>query len=140
MHLSKPITPLHVLKVRDYDIRLRIKKMINGVGYSAGYADYVPYALLPDGIFGEDFSRGMSFSAAGKEVSKYFHGEAIDIVFVDEPSLYPLVKRMKIKKCIYRPTDVYSEMRNSLRVNKQEVEILALADGIICTSTPVKEY
>ena len=104
--------------------------------------DIVPFNLLPWSIwcklpFGINFSIKM---ASAFSFFLEFKKEHFDIVFMDEPSLLPILTKIKYDKLVYRPTDIYSEMFPERKLDLLEDKILRLADKVVATSNPVAKY
>lgn len=68
--------------------------------------------------------------------NKIVKANVFDVVICDYPYFYPLLKIIKYKKLIYRPTDDYYSMGGE-KVLAYESRICFASDAIICTSEVV---
>lgn len=137
-HISAPITPLH--KFGDkYKSRLKLNQL--GVYlYSDGLMNWIPQSLVPWQIAKWIIGTKNLFVSTIKGLSKALDDMGMmepDIVFIDEPRMCGMELLLKAKKIIYRPTDIYFEMKQDAKIVSAEKRILKTASGVAATSTSV---
>jgi teichuronic acid biosynthesis glycosyltransferase TuaH len=144
VHLSPPVTPAHISVLKKPFERERFKRWLRNGRVIDGVFDLVPAGLLTWGQakrFGDPFvTYGKSFIRSATKLLKKAKILQPDIIFIDEPRLGYLLKKFSDSKIVYRPTDVYSKIRNDESIIDAEKEIIKLANAFIATSEPVAEH
>ncbi len=144
-HLSPPVTPAHLLRLREPFERERVARWRRGGDAIDGFVDLVPAGLWPWGLA----ARGGGDVAArfGRGHAAFVRGLltrhamlAPDLVFIDEPRLAHVLTVAEARRVMYRPTDLYAQMRNDPAVLDAERRLVARADAFIATSEPVAEH
>lgn len=64
----------------------------------------------------------------------------IDVLLIDDPRYVGLETLLKSRSVFYRPTDLYSEMKQDARLVTAERRLLAHCTGVIATSQPVMNH
>ncbi|MCB1955279.1 MAG: glycosyltransferase [Rhodocyclaceae bacterium] len=145
VHLSPPVTPAHLLQVRDAFVRRRALRWLRGGESLAGVADVVPFSVLPWGI-ARRVSRTpyrLFADLARASVRRLLrqHGmRTPDLILVDEPRLCGLLSQFPRARVVYRPTDLYAEIRGDASIREAERQMVARADAFIATSEPVAAH
>lgn len=121
-----PFTLVHRLLKRDDDGTEKTHENVKNVQLN--------------GIFPYTFKMNRILWGVNLIVEKFHRSGALfnnyDVIICDYPFFYPVLKKLKYKKLIYRPTDDYLTMSGS-KVLKYEKGILKLADKVIATSEVV---
>ncbi len=143
-HLSPPVTPAHFTVLTKPFERERFKRwLINGRMIN-GVIDLVPAAFLTWGqskLFGQPFEvYGKCLLNSSLKLLKKAQLLNPEIIFIDEPRLGYLLTEFTNAKIIYRPTDIYSDIRNDKSIIEAEKEVIKLASAFIATSEPVAEH
>ncbi|WP_350299566.1 glycosyltransferase [Peribacillus frigoritolerans] len=137
LHVSAPYSWFHIISKNDEN---KLRKELRGKFYSeGGVENLIPNTFLPKEMFHINKVSKFEIRKIVKKISNFFNNETIDIVLIDSPYFYPIIKHLNCLHKVYRPTDVYSHMEGS-RVIKFESEATSLCKKIIATSTPVKEH
>lgn len=135
-YVPVPVTPFHLIRHRLSDYRIKNSGKILEI--EEGLFQFIPRLLFPVGhIFwkGDDLSlMALDLRRAAASLKM----EAFDIVFLDEPRLYGMLKKITYKKLIYRPTDMKAGVDFDAYF-KLEGRISKLSDAVIATSKPVMD-
>jgi len=144
-HLSPPVTPAHAIHLRDPFERRRIARWLAGGELVHGVLDLVPFSPLPWPLARRLsaaphllFGRLARFSALRR--LRRCGLLAPELVLIDEPRLCALLPAFPAARVIYRPTDLYAEIRNDASIRLAEAELVRRADGFIATSEPVAAH
>lgn len=145
VHLSPPVTPAHLtlLKKTPFE-RVRFKRWLKGGDLINRVIDIIPCSLMPWGIAtrlgsGTDiFGFFLKFSAL-RQLRKHQFSQP-DIVLIDEPRLAYLLEYFPKAKIVYRPTDVYHEIRNDPSIIEAEKKLIPQVHGFVATSEPVRQH
>ena len=143
LHVSAPVTPAHLLRVRDPFVRRRFARWWRGGMQVAGVRDIVPFSLLPWALARRSSSM-MAVHMATLLASRSSTMSALrlrdaDCLLVDEPRLACLAERVP-QVLVYRATDLYAQMRGDDRISDLEREICRRADVLIGTSDAVAAH
>lgn len=65
---------------------------------------------------------------------------APDLLLIDEPRLAGLAAKLRAKTVIYRPTDIYSQLKEDPSLDEVERRLLAKVHGVVGTSGRVLEH
>lgn len=144
-HLSPPVTPAHLLKLREPFERERFARWRRGGDAVDGFVDLVPAGLWPWAlaacIGGDAAARfGRGHSASVRRLLARHGMLAPDLVFIDEPRLAHVLTVVDVRRVVYRPTDLYAEMRGDPAVLDAERRLVARAQRFIATSEPVADH
>ncbi|MFC4776798.1 glycosyltransferase [Paenibacillus sp. GCM10023252] len=147
LHISTPITPFHILKRKDSSTSKRLKLWREMSIENEDLINCVPLSLIPWRIAGEIFRKTKEnhllttilLPSLKKILNKTFKGP-VDVLLIDQPYFVGINKYINAKKIIYRATDLYPEMTGDKNVSIAEEEIIKIADGLVATSEPVREY
>jgi glycosyltransferase involved in cell wall biosynthesis len=145
VHLSPPITPAHLLLCKERFQRARIVRWWRCGEVLNGVRDVIPASLLTWDIARllsqrphELFSIFTYASVLRQLNAKHrFHP---DVVFIDEPRLAGLTRRFVDAKIVYRPTDLYAQIRQDSTVAVAERYLVERAHKFIATSEPVAAH
>lgn len=160
LHMSTPLSPLHLLKYKDRDIRERIRiyrgagrgagaGMGAGAGAGADGADgaeaaeqavnSVPMSLLPWELAGPIYkATGVNWTLPRmKRLLRAQGMERVDLLLIDQPRFAGLEALVKPAVTVYRPTDLYAQLTGDRSIAAAEAAIMARADGLVSTSEPV---
>ncbi|MFL9610278.1 glycosyltransferase [Methylobacillus sp. Pita2] len=144
VHLSPPITPAHVaLWRKPFEVK-RFKRWWRSGDVINQALDVIPASILPWGLANKlavptsVFGFFLKFSAL-RQLKRHDFLEP-DIVLIDEPRLVYLLQYFPKAKIVYRPTDVYHEIRNDPSIIEAEKRVIAHARHFIATSEPVKQH
>ncbi|MBD8467491.1 glycosyltransferase [Plantibacter sp. CFBP 8798] len=123
LHISTPVSLVHRVLRRGEASREEASRL--GVIVDAdGVSHLVPRTVLPAGAGGLPFARIFE---------RVFGERCVDLVLVDQPTLWTSGLRHLVRTMVYRPTDLYEDgakarfQRNALRT----------ADAVVATSTAV---
>ena len=145
VHLSPPVTPAHLLKLRDPFERERFARWRRGGDAIDGFVDLVPAGLWPWALAarsgGDAAARfGRGHAASVRQLLARHAMLAPDLVFIDEPRLTQVLSVVDARRAVYRPTDLYAELRGDSAVLDAERQLVARAQRFIATSEPVAEH
>ncbi|MEK0312394.1 glycosyltransferase [Cohnella sp. 56] len=140
LHMSTPLSPMHLLKYKDRDIRERIR--IYRGEREAGpeqAVNSVPMSLLPWELAGPIYARtGKNWTLPRmKRLLRSQQMERVDLLLIDQPRFAGLDKVVKPAVTVYRPTDLYAQMTGDSSIAAAEAAIMASAHGLVSTSEPV---
>ncbi|WP_020618541.1 glycosyltransferase family protein [Paenibacillus daejeonensis] len=142
LHVSTPITPFHLLKLSNPDYRERFR-ILTGRSKNASprLINSVPLSWFTWKMAGPIFQRtGKNWMVPSvKQLLRKNGMEQVDILFIDQPSFVGLEKLVKPKVTVYRPTDLYSKLTGNPSIAAAEAAILADAQALVSTSSPVLE-
>lgn len=139
VHLSPPVTPAHLLLMLNPFERQRIYRWWRGADCLNGVIDTIPGSLLPWSI-----ARRIS-KYPHKLFARFMHASAIktlnrvgmlkpDVIFIDEPRLAVLLDDFPSARIVYRPTDLYAEIRDDKLILEAELYLIKKAHKFIATS------
>lgn len=140
LHMSTPLSPMHLLKYKDRDIRERIR-IYRGQREAEPdqAANCVPMSLLPWELAGPIFARtGKNWTLPRmKSLLRSQDMDRVDLLLIDQPRFAGLDEVVKPNVTVYRPTDLYAQMTGDRSIAKAEAAIMASAHGLVSTSEPV---
>jgi hypothetical protein len=144
-HVSAPVTPAHLLGLRDAFVRRRFARFLGGGEMHQGVRDVVPLALFPWKVarsqpaLMQAHSRWMLASPLrGVRSLQLAHS---DHLIVDEPRMLGVaLSRGSRATLTYRATDLYAAMRDDSRIADAERLLCRRADVIIATSERVATH
>jgi teichuronic acid biosynthesis glycosyltransferase TuaH len=143
LHVSAPVTPAHLLRLRDAFVRRRFARFARGGSEVAGVRDIVPFSLLPWALARRGPSMmAMHFAtllASPTAMIGALRLHDADCLIVDEPRLSGLIGPAP-KILVYRATDLYAVMRDDQRILEVEREICRRADVLVGTSEGVAAH
>lgn len=142
LHMSTPLSPMHLLKYKDRDIRARLK-IYRGQPEAEPdqAANSVPMSLLPWELAGPIYARtGKNWTLPRmKRLLREQGMDSVDLLLIDQPRFAGLDAIVKPAVTVYRPTDLYAQMTGDRSIAAAEAAIMARAHGLVSTSEPVLE-
>ena len=145
VHVSAPVTPAHVLGLRERFTRRRFTRFLRGGETHHGVRDIVPLALLPWALartrpaLMHAHSRWML--AAPLRGVRALHLEQADQLIVDEPRLTGVALACPSRATLsYRATDLYAAMRRDPRIADAERILCRRAQVIVATSEQIAAH
>jgi glycosyltransferase involved in cell wall biosynthesis len=145
LHLSTPVSPFHLPRIfADPELRGRLRRLgRDGTGTGRDRVEQiVPLALLPARPPMVTAQRNLALATMLPSVTSMMDRAGFprfDLVLVDQPMFVGIQDRMATDLLVYRPTDLYAEMRRDPRVTAIERALLANADAVVSTSRAVDE-
>jgi glycosyltransferase involved in cell wall biosynthesis len=147
LHISTPLTLMHLLK-KDEITSIKKNRYNKLVYYNENLGDYLPGSLgLPWALskyFYKFFRINLLTIGAknriNKIIAKFFLGEEVDYLIIDQPTMQGLEAIIPTKKIVYRATDIYKDMFGDNIVNLLERKIVEQAVALVGTSKPVCDY
>lgn len=130
VHVSTPVSLLHLLKLRDRDVRKRFALALRRRADEEGVVHVVPLTLVPAGM-ARRLSR-LVLNPARRAVRSSLRGGP-DAVLVDQVHLWRYFRNFTPSVLVYRPTDVHFDDTT----RREEARILEAADGVVATSRVV---
>jgi glycosyltransferase involved in cell wall biosynthesis len=143
-HVSTPLTPMHILLLRDVDVRRRFRQFLRPSISSAGVLSTVPMAILPwqaasrIAPLWRNYGR-FSYPRIRSMLERHMSGP-IDLVFIDQPRLVGLTKALNPRAILYRPTDLYFQMPGGSTVASAEALAIARSTTVVATSEAVARH
>jgi glycosyltransferase involved in cell wall biosynthesis len=144
-HVSAPVTPAHVLGLRDGFTRQRFARFLRGGEIRQGVRDIVPLALLPWAlarsrpVLMHAHSRWM-LATPLRSVTSLQLTQA-DHLIVDEPRMLGIAWSRGARATLaYRATDLYAAMRGDARIADAERLLCRRADVIVATSEQIAAH
>lgn len=128
LHISTPVTPLHVLKhggVKKIKAALRPVKIS---GWSV--LDNIPIVVFPYGYF-SILDRVNDYL-----VLRYLRRmgwDRCDLILVDQPAFWGVLDKISASCKVYRPTDIYKYMSVTRHADNEE-KLLKKVKAVIATS------
>jgi teichuronic acid biosynthesis glycosyltransferase TuaH len=143
LHISTPVTPIHLIHVNDDSLRQRMSIALLGKNklINNNLINFVPFSLLPWVGQSQQINTLLvsSIPSLKKIVKKYGFYNA-DLLLIDQPKFITIERYIKPGKIVYRPTDVYSQMEHNNQIDELEKKILNISDSVIATSQPVMDH
>lgn len=140
LHMSTPLSPMHLLKYKDRDIRARLKIYRGRPEAEPDQAaNSVPMSLLPWELAGPIYARtGINWTLPRmKRLLREQGMDSVDLLLIDQPRFAGLDEVVKPAVTVYRPTDLYAQMTGDRSIAAAEAAIMARAHGLVSTSEPV---
>lgn len=149
LHISTPISPLHLItkKMRELskDRFLLWRKWKEFK--TDEVKNIVPFSILPWRLVSNFFEKtglnlmmhSISFPKINKIID-YYGFENPDLIFVDQPNLVGIEKKLNAKVKVYRATDLYTQMTEDNSIINAESKVVKNMDGLVGTSRPVLEH
>lgn len=144
LHISTPITLLHIFAIQQSVIRARFRNwLIGGTRINKNLIDFVPFSLSRSRLAWrfakfDNFLPVVPWSLKG--VMRNFGMEEVDILFVDQPRMRGVEVLLNPEVIVYRATDVYPKIDQHSSVWRSERKFLEIADLVIGTSKPVIDH
>jgi glycosyltransferase involved in cell wall biosynthesis len=144
-HLSPPVTPAHILRSKAQFERVRIARWWRGGDVINGATDLIPCSLMPWEICRRlsKNPQALFFTFTRRSITSLLRSTDMlspDIVFIDEPRLAGIVNLIQSPRIVYRPTDIYKEIRNDPSVTTAERYLISQSQKFIATSQPVANH
>jgi glycosyltransferase involved in cell wall biosynthesis len=128
-HVSSPATPFHIIKGEAGRVKLKGNFFRRKHGNWPIFDD-IPLVPWPYGY-------SSKIDAINDNIVfrylKKIGFEKVDLVLIDQPCFCNVLKKISVKKIIYRPTDIYKYM-NGGHHSPYEKGVVQVANGIISTS------
>ncbi len=133
-HISTPVTPIHLAKVSNSNVRRRVASALDGLHVDENSRHlHVPFAFLPCNLTAGRRLNLALWTTLPLLTSTLGKSIPTDVLLIDEPLLVDIWCLTKPRAIIYRPTDVYEK---GVRAKAQK-KILQACDGIVATSAEV---
>ncbi|MCB1914944.1 MAG: glycosyltransferase [Rhodocyclaceae bacterium] len=144
-HLSPPVTPAHLLRLGAPFERQRIARWFAGGACVHGVIDLVPFSPLPWALCRRLSRRPHKLFGALTNASamRGLAGQSFatpDLVCIDEPRLAAIADAFPRARLVYRPTDLYAQIRDDRSVLAAERELVDRAHAFVATSEPVADH
>lgn len=141
VHLSAPMSPAHLLYLRDPMVRVRLRRPVVEVD---GYHEITPWLPAP----------GRALEWAPQLADRLWRvavprlrpaidrlgGWPVDLLVVDYPYAAGLPQVLEPTRSVYRATDVYPELRERPRIEAVERRLIDQVDALVATSGPVARH
>jgi glycosyltransferase involved in cell wall biosynthesis len=143
IHLSTPITPAHLLRVRTSDIIRQRYLAWRGSWHAEMQepANLVPMAPLPWRAARLLYRLGLNqllwTVPSIKGLLRHCGMTEPDLLIIDQPYFAGLERLLRARTTLYRATDLYAEITGDPSCVAAEHQILNHVDGWIATSQPV---
>jgi glycosyltransferase involved in cell wall biosynthesis len=142
--IGPPITPLHFAMAFNTKYRDRLRKAFQPPYRLQGGTTVIePLSVVPWQIARWTLRFGNSFVLSSNIASKLAKPDGpspIDVLLIDDPRYVGLETLLKPRSVFYRPTDLYSEMKQDTKLITAERRLLAHCSGVIATSQPVMDH
>jgi hypothetical protein len=145
MHVSAPVTPAHVVGLRDEFTRRRFARFLRGGEVHHGVRDIVPLALLPWALARRRpalmYAHSRWMLAAPLRGVRSLQLAQADQLIVDEPRMLgAALARPSRATLAYRATDLYAAMRGDPRITDAERILCRQAEVIVATSEQIAAH
>lgn len=145
VHLSPPVTPAHLFRCRKRFERIRVQRWWNSGERIHQFWDVIPGSLIPWGVARRisnipDQYFVNACERSSTKILKKYDFESPELVLIDEPRLARLVTRFSSSRVVYRPTDLYSAIRDDASLIVPERFLAEHADRFVATSQPVADH
>ena len=138
VHASTPVTPAHLARVQDPDLRRRVRRTLAGPWRDDdGVLHVVTRAPWPPST-GPHWMRAIAARACARTLDAALtrHGfRDFDVALIDKPGLSPIIPYLRAKRLIYRATDSHPDARSRRHVTR----LMSAVDAAVATSTGVLE-
>jgi glycosyltransferase involved in cell wall biosynthesis len=143
LHLSPPLTPASLLYAHQR--RISVRRWWNTGDVVDGVIAAVPSAPLPWAIIRRCTTDphhmfADTCRASFQRILRKHQFLRPDVIFIDEPRLAPLIEDIPAPCKVYRPTDIYAELRRDPSILRAERFLIRRAHAFIATSQPVAEH
>lgn len=144
IHVSSPVSPAHVTQLRTAFSRSKFRCCLEGGRLSNGVIDVVPFSMLPwAAVRNSSILRKIFYSPRRylKSVLAKHGMDRVDLIIMDEPRLADLCDTLGPCTKIYRPTDLYAEMRGDPTFTSIERDIVDSGNfSIVAMSQPIADH
>lgn len=143
LHIATPVSPFHLLRTSQVDMKKRFARAkMQGEEVENRLLEYIPFSLLPAkvSLIGNCAINPHLVTTVPNlpGVLRKLNFTHVDMVLLDQRAFVGLWRYIDAKKWIYRPTDLYSETKKTLFLEKRREKcILEKVDGLVATSQPV---
>jgi teichuronic acid biosynthesis glycosyltransferase TuaH len=143
VHLDPPLSPFHLVKVRDPQLWARLRRRRRHESPD-GWAAAGQWALTPVPVL-ERLPRLADVHLSARLPRLLPRLDAlgatpVDLLVVDSPYAAGLRDLVGPGRTIYRATDVYHELLDRPRLVEVERRVAAESDALVATSGPVAEH
>lgn len=144
LHLSTPVTPAHLLKIKQRTVAERFLQWRRMKTQRGDLIHCVPFSLIPWTFAGRLlrttgknwFVKSIAFPRIHKLLDRHQFSD-VDLMLIDQPYFAGIEDYVRAKVIIYRPTDNYAEMLGDPTVETAERKMIRKAHGMVATSEPV---
>ncbi|HSE96191.1 MAG TPA: glycosyltransferase [Methylomirabilota bacterium] len=145
LHLSTPVSPVHVARLGHVDVWRRLRASLAGtVHLEPGLLDRVPFSLLPSWVPGHIASVRnpmlVTVLPGLRRVLKGLGFQRVDALLIGQPLFAGFWDYLDCRRIVYHPTDVYPLLMENPSVARLERQILDVADAVISASQPVHDH
>ena len=145
LHVSAPVTPAHVLGLRDGFMRRRFGRFLRGGETHHGVRDVVPLALMPWALARKSqtlmYAHSRWMLAAPLRGVRSLQLAQADQLIVDEPRMLgAALARHSRATLAYRATDLYAAMRGDSRITDAERILCRRAEVLVATSEQIAAH
>lgn len=138
LYISTPVSLLHYLKYASVKDRIESAGKLRRV--NDNLFSYIPRTLIPCGLLLRgDFDCAFARGTPMRQLCDAIDVDEFDLVLVDDPKLMGLLRYLRYRKLIYRPTDIYSHM-GLKNWRTLEAYLLKRCDAVVATSGPVLKF
>ena len=138
LYISTSVSLLHYLKYTAIKQRMQLAGKLTRV--NDNLHTYIPRTLIPCGLLvHENFDWAFPLGDEMRRLCEQLSIDEFDLVLVDDPKLMGLLRHVRYKKLVYRPTDIYSQM-GLKNWRLLESNLLRQCDAVVATSGPVLKF
>lgn len=138
LYVSTSVSPVHYLKYGAVKERMQRAGKLQQV--NENLHTYVPRTLIPCGLLVRDgFDWAFPRADEIQRLCAKLKIDEFDLVLVDDPKLMGLLRHVRYRKLIYRPTDIYSQM-GLKNWRLLESNLVRQCDALVATSGPVMKF
>ncbi len=138
VHATTPVTPAHAARIRDPDLRRRVRRALMGPWRDDyGVLHVVMRAPWPLRA-GPQRMRAVAARACARMLDGALSRHSFrdfDVALIDKPGLSPIVPHLRSTHLVYRATDSHEDDRFKPDV----AQLMSVVDAAIATSTKVLE-
>jgi glycosyltransferase involved in cell wall biosynthesis len=144
-HISSAFSALHVPLagvVPAYRARARIA-LSGGRAIEPRLWESVPFTLAPWPLLRRLPRPELAYLlglGAGRRAARRLGFERPDLLLIDEPRMAAVIDALAPRTVLYRPTDLYSELKGDPSLRALEQRLLARVDAVCATSEPVLRW
>ncbi|MEQ3693231.1 MAG: hypothetical protein ABNH16_08840 [Thalassolituus sp.] len=130
-HVSSPVSVMNLLKSATGLRKLKVSLFEKNIIHEHWLVkDHIPFLPFPLG-YNKLLDKINSFIIY--KYLKKIYKEDFDLILVDQPLFYSVLKFFRESKIIYRPTDIYGDMGGP-RFDRAEAQILNYTNSVIATN------
>ncbi|MEJ5945301.1 hypothetical protein WDZ17_08345 [Pseudokineococcus basanitobsidens] len=137
VHLSSPVSLVHLLRWRDPEVRRRVRLSRTAHEAAPGAAGLLPLTLLPLSV-GPLATGRLALRTALPSLRRTLRSagvDEVDVLLVDQPLAAGIESIVRARLVVYRSTDVVAGTAK----RRAEERLLRRADALVATSAAVLE-